>query len=108
MKKILIDSFAEQKRIALIENGELVELIFEKDALKAVANKAIKNGTGARGLRTIMEDVLLNIMYTVPDQVKGKTATLTVTKECIEENKDPILTIHKNKDKGVDELNEAV
>ena len=85
-----------------------VELIFEKDALKAVANKAIKNGTGARGLRTIMEDVLLNIMYTVPDQVKGKTATLTVTKECIEENKDPILTIHGNKDKGVDELNEAV
>ena len=43
-----------------------VELEFTEDALEAVADQAILRGTGARGLRAIMEEVLLSVMYEVP------------------------------------------
>lgn len=58
------------------------DLVFEKDALKLIAARAIKNGTGARGLRAIMESLLLDKMYEIPD-VKQQT-TLTITKEIVD------------------------
>jgi ATP-dependent Clp protease ATP-binding subunit ClpX len=45
-----------------------VELIFTDDALDAVADEALKRGTGARGLRAILEDVLLEVMYELPSR----------------------------------------
>src|SRR6188472_1124244 len=45
-----------------------VELEFTEDALKAIAEQAIQRGTGARGLRAIMEEVLLNVMYELPSR----------------------------------------
>jgi ATP-dependent Clp protease ATP-binding subunit ClpX len=45
-----------------------VELEFEDDALEAIADQAILRGTGARGLRAIMEEVLLNVMYELPSR----------------------------------------
>src|ERR1700694_381581 len=45
-----------------------VELIFTDDALDAVADEALKRGTGARGLRAILEDVLLEVMYDLPSR----------------------------------------
>ena len=45
---------------------EDVELEFTEDALVAVADQALKRGTGARGLRAILEEVLLNTMYDLP------------------------------------------
>lgn len=47
------------------------ELVFTDDALKVIANKAISKGTGARGLRSIVESVMLDIMYDLPEQPKG-------------------------------------
>ena len=70
----------------------IIPIIIE-DTTRDIAEKAIKNKTGARGLRTIMEDILLNIMYTVPDKVQDKSGTLRITKECIEDGADPILEI---------------
>jgi len=58
------------------------ELSFDKDALRAIAARAIRNGTGARGLRAIMENLLLERMYTIPDN-KGKTKVL-ITKNDVE------------------------
>ena len=49
-----------------------VELNFETEALKAVANKAIERKTGARGLRNVLETVMLDIMYDLPNTAKGK------------------------------------
>ncbi len=49
-----------------------VELVFTTDALDAVAEEALKQRTGARGLRTIIEDVLLDIMYEVPSRTDVK------------------------------------
>jgi ATP-dependent Clp protease ATP-binding subunit ClpX len=46
-----------------------VELEFSDDALQAIADQAILRGTGARGLRAIMEEVLLNVMYELPSRV---------------------------------------
>ena len=53
-----------------------VKLKFEKTALKEIAKKAIERKTGARGLRSILEDIMLDIMFDLPD-FKGKTVTIT-------------------------------
>ncbi len=45
-----------------------VELVFKKDALEAIADQAILRGTGARGLRAILEEVLLDVMYDLPSR----------------------------------------
>jgi ATP-dependent protease Clp ATPase subunit len=58
------------------------DLVFEKDALISIASRAIKNGTGARGLRAILEDLLLDTMYDIPDH--KQKSTLTITKDYVE------------------------
>jgi ATP-dependent Clp protease ATP-binding subunit ClpX len=64
-----------------------VELEFDADALDAIAELALKRGTGARGLRAIMESVLLSVMYDVPSRVEiGK---VIVTRECIQDGAAP-------------------
>jgi ATP-dependent Clp protease ATP-binding subunit ClpX len=64
-----------------------VELEFNPDALEAIAELALKRGTGARGLRAIMESVLLAVMYDVPSRVEiGK---VIVTRECIQDGSAP-------------------
>ena len=45
-----------------------VELVFEPDALESIAEEALKRGTGARGLRAILEEVLLEVMYELPSR----------------------------------------
>jgi ATP-dependent Clp protease ATP-binding subunit ClpX len=66
------------------------ELVFEADALEAVADKAIERNIGARGLRAVMEKVLMPVMYDIPSD---KTIErVTVTKACIEGDERPTLT----------------
>ncbi len=64
-----------------------VELEFETEALDAIAELALKRGTGARGLRAIMESVLLSVMYDVPS--RAEIGKVIVTKECIENSAPP-------------------
>ena len=73
-----------------------VDLEFDQDALKAIANKAIVTKTGARGLRSIMENLLLDTMYSIPGQMrkeKNKRGSLVITKDCVENDKKPELVI---------------
>ncbi|PHR70124.1 MAG: ATP-dependent Clp protease ATP-binding subunit ClpX [Arcobacter sp.] len=63
-----------------------VILDFEEDALKEIAKKAIDRKTGARGLRSILEEIMLDIMFDLPDY-KGKT--ITITKEVVLDDKLP-------------------
>ncbi len=65
-----------------------VELSFETEALKAVAQKAIERKTGARGLRNVLETVMLDIMYDLPNTAKGKQCI--ITKGVIEKNETPL------------------
>jgi len=67
---------------------EGVELVFHEDALNAVAEIAIKRGTGARALRSIMENIMVDIMYKIPS--KDNLASCIITKEVITERKEPI------------------
>ncbi len=66
---------------------EGVNLLFEEDALKAVVAKAMRRGTGARALRTILEDVMLDLMYDLPSQ--KDIQQVTITREVIEDHAAP-------------------
>ena len=63
-----------------------VDLEFEKDALYAVADKAIRLHTGARGLKSIVENVMTDLMYEAPEH---NISRVTITKECIEGSQPP-------------------
>jgi ATP-dependent Clp protease ATP-binding subunit ClpX len=66
-----------------------VELEFSEDALEAIADQAILRATGARGLRAIMEEVLLSVMYEVPS--RKDVARVVVTQEVVLEHVNPTL-----------------
>jgi ATP-dependent Clp protease ATP-binding subunit ClpX len=66
-----------------------VELEFTEDALEAIADQAILRGTGARGLRAIMEEVLLSVMYEVPS--REDVARVVVNREVVLEHVNPTL-----------------
>jgi ATP-dependent Clp protease ATP-binding subunit ClpX len=72
-----------------------VELTFEEEALKAIAAKAIARKTGARGLRAILEENMIDIMYELPEYSGYE---VVITKEVIEEGEKP-LYIKKSKQK---------
>ena len=64
-----------------------VELEFDSEALDAIADMALDRGTGARGLRAIMESVLLSVMYDVPS--RADVSKVVVNKDCIENGAQP-------------------
>ena len=66
-----------------------VELEFTDDAIEAIADQALLRGTGARGLRAIMEEVLLPVMFDVPSG--DDVARVVVTREVVLENVNPTL-----------------
>ena len=66
-----------------------VELVFTEDALRAVAKKAIERKTGARSLKGIIEEVMLDVMFDIPRESAPRR--VTVTKECITEGAAPII-----------------
>ncbi|MBI1350204.1 MAG: ATP-dependent Clp protease ATP-binding subunit ClpX [Actinomycetales bacterium] len=66
-----------------------VELEFEEAALDEIADQALARGTGARGLRAILEEVLLNVMYDVPSRTD--VAKVIITDEVVRDNVNPTL-----------------
>jgi ATP-dependent Clp protease ATP-binding subunit ClpX len=86
-KNALIKQY--QKLLAL----EGCKLRFTDDAMNAIAKKAIKRKTGARGLRAILEDVMLDVMYDVPSQAGIKECVINA--EVISEGADPLLIYEK-------------
>ncbi len=66
------------------------ELVFERDALEAVADKAIERNIGARGLRAVMEETLMPIMYQLPSD--RTIECVTVTRACVEGEEQPTLS----------------
>jgi ATP-dependent Clp protease ATP-binding subunit ClpX len=77
------------KQYARLFELDGVDLEFTEDALESVADQAIKRGTGARGLRAILEEVLLSVMYEIPSQ--GDIAKCVVTREVVLEHVNPTL-----------------
>lgn len=66
-----------------------VELAFDKEALEAIANKAIERKTGARGLRSIIEETMLDIMFEIPSQ--EDVTKVRITKAAVEGKSKPVL-----------------
>ena len=74
----------QYKKLFTIDN---VELNFEEDSLRAIAQKAIKRKTGARGLRAILEESMIDIMYELPEYSGYE---VLITKEVIQESEKPV------------------
>ena len=72
-----------------------VELVFQPEALRAVARKTIERKTGARGLRSIMEEILTPLMYEVPTDYTVEQ--VTITPETVEKGEPPLLTYNPDR-----------
>ncbi|MEE1008730.1 MAG: ATP-dependent Clp protease ATP-binding subunit ClpX [Agathobacter sp.] len=88
-REALIRILKEPKNSLIKQYKKLLELDgvgleFEDDAVNAIADKALERKTGARGLRAIMESVMLDIMYTIPSN--DSISTYTITKEIVDKN----------------------
>jgi len=85
-------------------NIDNVDLEFEEDALKLVAKKAIERKTGARGLRGILEEIMLDIMYDIPS--RDDIEKCLITKDSIDKNSEPTLVLSEKRKKDEDDKEE--
>ncbi|MGN0402269.1 MAG: ATP-dependent Clp protease ATP-binding subunit ClpX [Acetatifactor sp.] len=98
LDKEALEKILREPKNALIKqyrklfNMDEVELTFEDDAVSAIAEKAFERKTGARGLRSIMENVLMDTMYTIPSD--DTIEECVITKEVVDEESAPVI-IHK-------------
>ena len=79
----------------LVNLNDDVKLEFTKEALISVAKEALKRGTGARGLRSIIENSILDIIYDIPSKPGLKKCI--VTDEVITKGSKPLLTFENSK-----------
>ena len=84
----------QYQRLFSMENAELE---FTEDALVTIARKAKEKDTGARGLRAIIEEIMLDLMYELPE--RGQGMRYTITKDVIE-RRQPIFSIAEPKNKS--------
>jgi ATP-dependent Clp protease ATP-binding subunit ClpX len=92
----LVDILQEPKNALVKQYQKMVELDdirlkFEPDALRAIARKAIARGSGARGLRAIIEDLMLDIMFELPS--REDVREVVITQECVEGKAPPMLIL---------------
>ncbi len=85
------------KQYKYLFKADNIELEFEPDALRSIAKKSIERKTGARGLRSIVEQTLRDIMFTAPSD--PTISKITITAECVEGTGEPKVE-NKNKAKG--------
>jgi ATP-dependent Clp protease ATP-binding subunit ClpX len=83
------------KQYAKLLSMDGVELIVHKDALSALAKNAIQRGTGARGLRSVFERIMLDVMYDIPS--RNDVRSVTITEASVKGEKPP--TIRRKQDR---------
>jgi ATP-dependent Clp protease ATP-binding subunit ClpX len=103
-KEALINILTEPKNALVKQYKRLfemddVELEFEKDALDAIADEALKRKTGARGLRAIMEELMLDVMYDIPS--RDDIAKCIVTRDTVIKKQKPEIVIGESLKKGI-------
>ena len=82
-----------------------IELVFAEESLGAIADKALERETGARGLRSILEETLLDVQFELPS--RGDVQKCVVTKETIVGGRNPTLVTEAAKDEPDDEAADA-
>ncbi len=80
-----------------------VELVFTEGSLRATAEQALARKTGARALRTIVEEALLEVMYDIPERTEVRKCI--ITEETIRDGRPPLLLTEAEVEKGLDETN---
>ena len=99
-RKALINILTQPKSAIIKQYQKLfqmdgIDLNFTNEALDAIADKAIERETGARGLRSIMEDTLTDVMFEAPTD--GTVTKVTVTEDCIGKKASPLVEHDPNK-----------
>lgn len=99
-RNALIQILTEPKNALVKQYQKLFEmddtiLEFEPEALEAIADKALQRNTGARGLRAILEEIMLDVMFEIPSSTNIEKCI--ITKETVEKNTQPQLIINENK-----------
>jgi ATP-dependent Clp protease ATP-binding subunit ClpX len=84
------------KQYAKLMSMEGVDLNITKDGLRALAERAVSKGTGARALRSMMEKIMLDVMYDVPS--REDIAEVTINRAVVEGRKPPLLRRKQDKD----------
>ena len=98
-KEMMVKVLKEPKNAILKQYQKLLELDevkleFTDEALEAIAEKAMKRDTGARALRSIIEEFMLDIMYEIPKD--DNIGRVTITREYIEGTGGPVIDIRSN------------
>ncbi len=99
-KQALIKIATEPKNALIKQYKKLLEmdnvvLDFNREALEAIVDKAIERKTGARGLRSIIEEIMRDIMFEIPST--SNISKCTITKETVLDKKEPELIIEERK-----------
>ena len=110
-KEALIDIVTKPKNALVKQYKKLVELDgveleFNQDALEAIVEKAIERNTGARGLRSIIEEIMRDVMYDIPSN--EKIAKCTITKETVINKAQPEIVIDENKKRELPKVKRKV
>ncbi len=95
-KKALVRILTEPRNALVKQYSKLfetedVKLKFNEDSLVAIAEKSLERKTGARGLRAIVEEIMLDIMYKLPSLALSGVTGCVVTKDVVEKKEEPIL-----------------
>ena len=101
-KEALIKILVEPKNSLVKQYQKLfeidgVELVFEQEALEAIVDKAIERKTGARGLRSIIEEIMRDIMFEIPSNPNIEKCI--ITKATVSDNAEPEIVINENKER---------
>ena len=110
-KEALIDIVTKPKNALVKQYKKLVELDgveleFNQDALEAIVEKAIERNTGARGLRSIIEEIMRDVMYDIPSN--EKIAKCVITRETVVNKAQPEIVIDENKKREIPKIKRKV
>ncbi|HKK08658.1 MAG TPA: ATP-dependent Clp protease ATP-binding subunit ClpX, partial [Gemmatimonadota bacterium] len=95
----LVDILQKPRNALVKQYTKMVEiegvgLTFDPEALKAIAQKTIDRGTGARGLRAVLEQVMLDVMFELPD--RPEVREVVITRETIEDGAEPLMLLGRD------------
>ena len=76
---------------------EGIGLTFDKDALRRIAQKTLDRGTGARGLRSVIEEFMRDVMFEVPSRTDVRE--VVVTSDCVDQEVPPLLVLSPEEQK---------
>jgi ATP-dependent Clp protease ATP-binding subunit ClpX len=98
LMRILVEpKNALTKQYKKLFDMENVGLTFDPESLRAVAAKALKRGTGARGLRAILESMMTDIMFDLP--ARDDVREVVITKECVTDDHPPLVVTERARQK---------